>query len=115
MKILVLCLVLLLGAMPLRAADLPDARFFHRHRAGDVAAAREWLDAGLPPDFEGNVIGTGLMIGAWEGNIPMMELFALARRGHQQGPTRAASRRCCMRPGRDSCRPCAGWWNAVRA
>jgi ankyrin repeat protein len=27
------------------------------------------------PDFEGSVIGSGLMIGAWEGNIAMMELF----------------------------------------
>jgi tetratricopeptide (TPR) repeat protein len=77
MKILVLCLVLLLGAMPLRAADLPDARTFSAAiERGDLVLAREWLDAGLPPDFEGQVIGSGIMIGAWEGSIPMMELFA---------------------------------------
>jgi hypothetical protein len=71
MKILVLCLVLLLGAMPLRAADLPDARTFSAAiERGDLVLAREWLDAGLPPDFEGQVIGSGIMIGAWEGSIP---------------------------------------------
>jgi tetratricopeptide (TPR) repeat protein len=76
MQILSLCLVLLLSAMPVRAADLPDAtRFSIAIERGDLALAREWLDDGLAPDFEGGVIGTGLMIGAWEGNIPMMELF----------------------------------------
>jgi tetratricopeptide (TPR) repeat protein len=72
----ILCLVLLLWAMPLRAADLPDPQNFSAAiERGDLAMAREWLDAGLPPDFEGRVIGTGVMIGAWEGNIAMMELF----------------------------------------
>jgi hypothetical protein len=42
---------------------------------GDVKTARAWLDEGLPPDFLGDRIGTGLMIAAWEGNIEMMELF----------------------------------------
>lgn len=42
---------------------------------GDIAQATRWLDAGLPPDFAGNLIGNGLMIGAWEGSIPMMALF----------------------------------------
>lgn len=42
---------------------------------GDLAKAREWLDAGLPVDFRADRIGSGLMIGAWEGNIPLMELF----------------------------------------
>ncbi|MCK9387312.1 MAG: ankyrin repeat domain-containing protein [Sulfuritalea sp.] len=76
MKILSMLLVLLLSAMPLRAADLPDpVSFSNAIERGDLSQAREWLDAGLAPDFEGRVIGTGLMIGAWEGNIPMMELF----------------------------------------
>lgn len=56
--------------------NLPDAvRFRVQMEYGNVDQAREWLDAGLPPDFEGDRIGTGLMIGAWEGNIPLMELF----------------------------------------
>jgi len=67
---------LFLAAWPAQAQTLPDpVRFSIVIELGDVLKAREWLDAGLPPDFEGNVIGTGVMIGAWEGNIPMMELF----------------------------------------
>lgn len=42
---------------------------------GDVRAAEAWLDEGLPPDFEADTIGSGLMIAAWEGNIPLMQLF----------------------------------------
>jgi tetratricopeptide (TPR) repeat protein len=76
MKILTVLFALLLAGGPAQAQTLPDRiRFSIVVELGDVATAREWLDAGLPPDFEGNVIGTGLMIGAWEGNIPMMELF----------------------------------------
>ncbi len=76
MKLLLVLLALFLAGGPSQAQTLPDrVRFSIVIELGDVATAREWLDAGLPPDFEGNVIGTGLMIGAWEGNIPMMELF----------------------------------------
>ncbi len=81
MKILVSLLLLatLMTAMPVSAAGLPDrVTFSVAIERSDVAQARAWLDAGLPPDFEGSVIGTGLMIGAWEGDIPMMALF-LAR------------------------------------
>ena len=57
-------------------AQLPDSvRFGVRMESGDIAQAREWLDAGLEPDFIADRIGTGLMIAAWEGNIPLMELF----------------------------------------
>jgi hypothetical protein len=42
---------------------------------GDLDQAKAWLDAGLAPDFMGSRIGSGLMIGAWEGNIDMMRLF----------------------------------------
>jgi len=45
---------------------------------GDLSQATAWLDAGLPPDFMGSRIGSGLMIGAWEGNLDLMSLF-LAR------------------------------------
>lgn len=78
-------LILLLGASSLQAASLPDAaRFSVAIEGGDLAAAREWLDAGLPPDFAGARIGTGVMIGAWEGNIPMMELFVSRGAGVNQ-------------------------------
>ena len=42
---------------------------------GDIRQATAWLDAGLPPDFMGSRIGSGLMIAAWEGNIDLMRLF----------------------------------------
>lgn len=42
---------------------------------GDISQATAWLDAGLPPDFMGSRIGSGLMIAAWEGNIDLMRLF----------------------------------------
>lgn len=76
MKNIVFMAMLFLAGGPALAQPLPDAtRFSAAIELGDVSSAREWLDAGLPPDFEGAVIGTGVMIGAWEGNIPMMELF----------------------------------------
>ncbi len=76
MKIFSFLAALFLAAAAAQAQTLPDpVRFSIVIELGDVSTAREWLDAGLPPDFEGNVIGTGVMIGAWEGNIPMMELF----------------------------------------
>jgi tetratricopeptide (TPR) repeat protein len=73
-----LCLFLvLLGCLAIaRAASLPDpVRFSIVIEQGDLGTARDWLDSGMAPDFEGAVIGSGLMIGAWEGNLPMMELF----------------------------------------
>lgn len=91
MRVLVLLALLVLPLPPLHAAGLQDllrafapgasgglpdpVRFANAMEQGDLAVAREWLDAGLPPDFEGSVIGSGLMIGAWEGNVPLMELF----------------------------------------
>jgi tetratricopeptide (TPR) repeat protein len=91
MRLFVLFAMLALLPPPLHAAGLQDflqklvpgstgglpdpVRFANAMELGDLAAAREWLDAGLPPDFEGAVIGSGLMIGAWEGNVPLMELF----------------------------------------
>ena len=62
-----------------RTTGLPDTiEFGLRMEMGDMGRAREWLDRGLDPNFIGDRIGTGLMIGAWEGNLPLMELF-LAR------------------------------------
>jgi tetratricopeptide (TPR) repeat protein len=71
-----LAIFLLLAAGLTWAAGLPDrATFSVAIERGDVAQARVWLEEGLPADFAGDVIGSGLMIGAWEGNIPMMALF----------------------------------------
>jgi ankyrin repeat protein len=59
-----------------RSTGLPDTvEFGTRIEMGDLDAARAWLDRGLDPDFIGDRIGTGLMIAAWEGNVPMMALF----------------------------------------
>lgn len=66
----------LFAPAPALATSLPDrVTFSVAIERGDVAQARAWLDAGLSPDFAGSLIGSGLMIGAWEGNIPMMALF----------------------------------------
>lgn len=79
-RLLACCLSLVfpftaLHSAPARA-ELPDpVRFSVVLEVGNVRQATAWLDAGLDPDFEGSLIGTGLMIGAWEGNIALMELF----------------------------------------
>lgn len=58
---------------------LPDpVTFAVKLETGDLALAQSWLDAGLNPDFEGSRIGTGLMIGAWEGNLELMRVFIAA-------------------------------------
>lgn len=74
---LIFCLLCFALLLPARA-ELPDPmRFSVALELGNLEQARAWLDAGLDPDFEGAQIGTGLMIGAWEGNLPLMELFYL--------------------------------------
>jgi hypothetical protein len=73
-----ICLALWLVAVSATAA-LPDpVALGVAVELGDIATVRRWLDEGLDPNVEADRIGTGLMIGAWEGNLPMMELF-LAR------------------------------------
>lgn len=74
-KLPIACLLCCL-LLPAARAELPDpVRFSIALELGDRAAAQRWLDAGLDPDFEGQLIGTGLMIAAWEGNIALLELF----------------------------------------
>lgn len=61
------------------AVRLPDpTTFANQMELGNAGLAADWLDAGLAPDFQGVRIGSGLMIGAWEGKIELMRLF-LAR------------------------------------
>lgn len=58
------------------SSTLPDPTAFAiRLESGDIRQAEAWLDAGLPADFLGSRIGSGLMIGAWEGNLELMRLF----------------------------------------
>jgi len=46
--------------------------------AGNTLAVKKWLAAGLPPDFVGDRFGSGLMIGAWIGDLEIMGLFHAA-------------------------------------
>ena len=67
----------LLAIAPGARANLPDpVRFGVTVEAGNQQSVQGWLDAGLDPDYLADRIGTGLMIAAWEGNLPMMALFA---------------------------------------
>jgi hypothetical protein len=43
--------------------------------AGNTWAVKQWLAEGLQPDYLADRIGSGLMIGAWTGNIEIMRLF----------------------------------------
>ena len=54
------------------------AAFANALELGDIKQAEKWLNEGLPVDFEGSRIGTGLHFAAWEGNIPLIQLY-LAR------------------------------------
>jgi hypothetical protein len=63
-------------ALANEAPALPTpVAFVNQMELGDIKQATAWLDAGLPPDFMGSRIGTGLMIAAWEGNLDLMRLF----------------------------------------
>jgi len=58
------------------AAVQPDRTHFRiQIEVGNIEQAKEWLAAGLDPNYQGDRIGSGLMVAAWEGNIPLMELF----------------------------------------
>lgn len=74
-------LAIIIGMLPLAPARAESAAlptplsFVHSMELGDLRQAEAWLDAGLPPDFMGSRTGSGLMIGAWEGNLDLMRLF----------------------------------------
>jgi hypothetical protein len=54
----------------------PDPATYGNHlESGDIGQLRKWLDAGLDPEYTADRIGTGLMIAAWRGDIPMMALL----------------------------------------
>jgi hypothetical protein len=77
------CVLLLHAGAPqaqlqrlLGASGLPDPAYYGSQvESGNVAQVREWLDAGLDPNFMADRIGSGLMIAAWNGDIPMMALL----------------------------------------
>ena len=61
---------------------------------GNLPQVREWLDAGMDPDYVADRIGTGLMIAAWNGNVPMMAL--LVQRGAEVNKANALGERALM-------------------
>lgn len=67
--------LLMPAAAPVFSAEPDPVAFAVAMELGDLAKARTWLDQGMAPDFMGSRIGSGLMIGAWEGNLELMELF----------------------------------------
>ena len=71
-------------------AATPDpVEFGWAVESNQIERVRKWLNEGLDPEFQGNEIGTGLMIAAWNGNVPMMALFvergANPRRANRNG------------------------------
>ncbi|MFT3848655.1 MAG: ankyrin repeat domain-containing protein [Propionivibrio sp.] len=85
--------VLVIGAwlaIGVARAELPDpVAFSWAVESNNVNKVTAWLDEGLDPDFMSKPLGSGLMIAAWNGNIPMMELFvargANPRRANENG------------------------------
>ena len=51
------------------------AAFANALELGDIKQAEKWLDEGLPVDFEGSRIGTGLHFAAWRGQKKAMEFL----------------------------------------
>lgn len=83
------CVALLLLSNQVLAA-LPDpVAFSWAIEQGDVKKVKQWLEEGLDPEFQGSHIGTGMMLGAWHGNIEIMQLFlergANPRRSNKNG------------------------------
>ena len=58
------------------SSEPPDpVTYGARLEMNDLSQVRDWLDAGMHPDFFADHIGTGLMVAAWLGDLPMMELL----------------------------------------
>jgi ankyrin repeat protein len=61
---------------PGKAVFSPDpVSYGNRLEQGDVSQVRAWLNAGMHPDFLADRVGTGLMVAAWHGHLPIMELL----------------------------------------
>lgn len=61
------------------AFENPDRiRYAWTVESGDIKEVKQLLAAGMSPEYEGNVIGAGLHIAAWTGNIEMMKVFVEA-------------------------------------
>ena len=90
-----LCALALLLHAGTPRAQAPDAATLGiRLEMGDIEQLRKWLDGGLDPNALADRIGTGLMIAAWRGDIPMMEL--LVARGADVNKTNALGERALL-------------------
>jgi len=89
-----LCALVLLMPAGEALAQPDPATYGSSLESGDIAQLRKWLDAGLPPDYMADRIGTGLMIAAWRGDVPMMEL--LVARGADVNKANALGERALM-------------------
>ncbi|MGE5470668.1 MAG: ankyrin repeat domain-containing protein [Bacteroidota bacterium] len=65
----------ILPAMAQTAPPPSPVTFANAMELGDIGQAERWLAAGLSPDYMGSRVGSGLMIGAWEGNFKLMQFF----------------------------------------
>lgn len=73
---MIIGMCLLFPAQAQQSSNLPSPlAFTNSMELGDIGQARRWLEAGLPVDFMGSRTGSGLMIGAWEGNFELMKFF----------------------------------------
>ncbi len=80
------CIFLLVLASRAVYAVQPDpVEFAWAVEQNNLKKVRAWLEEGLDPEYQGKEIGTGLMIAAWYGHIPMMALFV----EHGANPRRA--------------------------
>lgn len=86
-------LALLLHAGTPRAQPDPVS-YGNEVGSGNIVQVRKWLNGGLDPDYLADRIGTGLMIAAWRGDMPMMEL--LVSRGADVNRANALGERALM-------------------
>jgi hypothetical protein len=80
---------------PGKAVFSPDpVSYGNKLEQGDISQVRDWLNAGMHPDFIADRVGTGLMVAAWHGNIPLMEL--LVARGADVNKSNALGEQALM-------------------
>jgi ankyrin repeat protein len=71
-----LTLMMFFWSVTSRADELPDPVSFRISiEMGDTEKASQWLDRGLDPNFQGDQLGGGLHIAAWNGDTKMLALF----------------------------------------
>lgn len=93
-RMLGLCALALLLHAGAPQAQPDPVSYGNEVESGNIIQVREWLNEGLEPDYLADRIGTGLMIAAWRGDMPMMEL--LVSRGADVNKANALGERALM-------------------